>query len=93
MKGLILFSKCEDELSETKDYSMIRLLKAGKEKGIELQIVTPNQIELVVTRDDRKSILIDDKLTQVPDFVMSRMGADTTYYGVYVRNRGVKILM
>ncbi|NCP61977.1 MAG: RimK family alpha-L-glutamate ligase [Alphaproteobacteria bacterium] len=84
MKGLILFSKREEDLSAEKDYSLVRLLAAGRKKGFKLEVATPNQIELVVTRDDRKSILIDDKQTQLPDFVLPRMGADTTYYGLAV---------
>ena len=84
MKGLILFSKREEDLSETKDYSLVRLLNAGRKKGIDLQVATPDQIELIATRDDRKSILIDDKETQLHHFVIPRMGADTTYYGLAV---------
>lgn len=96
VKGLILFSKPESELTD-KDYSVKRLLEAAKNKHIEIKIVTPEQFEMVVTRSDTKSILIDDKLEQLPDFVIPRMGSDTTYYafsvirqlehlGVYVCN-------
>lgn len=96
MKGLVLFSKSKKLLTAS-DYSMMRILKAAEEKNIELDIITPNQFELVVTRDDKKSILIDDKQTQLPDFVIPRIGSNTTYYalavirqlqhlGVYVAN-------
>lgn len=83
MRGLVVFTKTKEQLTE-KDYSLLRLIDAAEKKGIHLDVVTPNQVELVVTRADRNSILIDDKPTQIPDFVISRMGADTTYYGLAV---------
>ncbi|MCH1429202.1 MAG: RimK family alpha-L-glutamate ligase [Chlamydiales bacterium] len=96
LKGLVIFPRKESELLED-DYSVKRLLEAAEKKNIDLTIVTPNQFELVVTRSDRKSILIDDKQIPLPDFVIPRMGSDTSYYtlsvirqlgylGVYVCN-------
>ncbi|WP_119343508.1 ATP-grasp domain-containing protein [Facilibium subflavum] len=97
MKGFIIYSRKENELTEKRDYSVSRLMAAAKAKGIDLDIITPNQLELVVTRSDKKSILIDNKPTSIPDFVIPRLGSDTTYYafavirqlehlGVYVCN-------
>jgi gamma-F420-2:alpha-L-glutamate ligase len=97
MKGIIIYSRQEHELTEKRDYSVGRLLEAAKKKNIELSIITPSQFELVVTRSDKKSILIDDKPTSIPDFVIPRLGSETTYYafavirqlehlGVYVCN-------
>ena len=83
MKGLIISSKTVDGWAG-KNYSLLRLLESARSKGIDLQVVTPKQIELVVTRGDRKSILIDDKHTQIPDFVIPRMGAITTFYALAV---------
>jgi len=83
MKGLILFTRPRDKLTD-KDYSLLRLLEAGKNKNIDLEVVTPNQFELIVTRDDKKSILIDDQQTQIPDFIIPRMGSETTYYALAV---------
>ncbi|MCF6766847.1 RimK family alpha-L-glutamate ligase [Thiotrichales bacterium 19S11-10] len=84
MKGLIIYSREEDKLTEKNDYSVIRLLSAAKEKNIDLSLITPNQFELVVTRNDKKSVLIDDKPTAIPDFVMPRLGSDTGYYALAV---------
>jgi RimK family alpha-L-glutamate ligase len=104
MKGLVLFSKNKSQLTQS-DYTMMRILDAAEKKNIDLDIITPNQIELVVTRDDKKSILIDDKQTQLPDFVIPRLGSNTNYYalavirqlehlGVYVSNdsRAIEIV-
>lgn len=84
MKGLILYSKNAPELTTDKDYSVSRLLAVAKARNIDLEVVTPSQFELVVTRDDKKSILIDDKPTSIPDFVIPRLGSATTYYAFAV---------
>jgi RimK family alpha-L-glutamate ligase len=83
IRGLILFSKSESELTD-KDYSVKRLLDVARSKEIEIKIVRPEQFELVITRFDTKSILIDDKPEPLPDFVIPRMGSDTTYYAFSV---------
>ncbi len=79
MQGLILYARSEAELVDS-DYSVKRLMSVARERGMDLKIVTPSQIELVVTKDDQKSLLIDDKITSVPDFILPRMGSDTTYH-------------
>ncbi len=83
MKGIILYKKSEDELGAS-DYGALRLLQAGKKMGIDLRVIRPEQFELVVTRSDRKSILIDGKIETLPDFVLPRMGSETTYFGLAV---------
>lgn len=101
-RGVVIFHKKKSELTD-EDYSMRRLLEVAEEKEIDLQVLTPNQFELVVTRSDRKSVLIDDKQVPLPDFVIPRMGSDTTYYafsvirqleylGVHVCNKASAIL-
>lgn len=104
MKGWIISGTPEECITEDENYSSIRFLAAAKLKGIDLQVVTPNQVELVVTRDDKKSILVDEKPKPIPDFIIPRMGSDTTYYalavirqlehlGVYVCNSSSAIEM
>lgn len=83
IKGIILYSKNENELTE-KDHGVGRLLTAAKDRNIELQVLKPEQFELIVTRSDTKSILIDDKAAFLPDFVIPRMGSNTTYYALSV---------
>lgn len=83
LKGCILASKSESDLTEN-DYGTPRLLEAAKKKNIDISVVTPNQFEIIVTRSDEKSILIDDKITELPDFILPRTGSGTTYYGLSV---------
>ena len=79
IRGWLLYYSKQSKLGDN-DYSVIRLLQAAKSKGVELKVYTPDQFELIVTRDDRKSILIDGKPTPLPDFIIPRLGAKTTYF-------------
>ncbi len=101
IRGIILYSKKENNLSD-KDYSIKRLLEVARSKNIEIKIVLPDQFELIVTKLGKKSILIDDALEPIPDFVLPRLGSNTTYFafsilrqleylGVYVCNNAESI--
>jgi gamma-F420-2:alpha-L-glutamate ligase len=46
-----------------------RFLTVGKEMGINVKIIKPGQFDLLVSQDDRESILIDGKAVPLPDFV------------------------
>lgn len=83
VRGLILSSKSENQLSE-KDYSIKRLLEAAQKRDIDVKVVKPEQFELIISRTDTKSIFIDDKPEPLPDFIIPRMGSDTTYYALSV---------
>lgn len=83
MKGWILYKKKRADLTED-DHAVGRLLNAAQEKEIELEVYKPDQFELVATRDDRQSILIDGKPCAVPDFIMPRFGSATTYFALAV---------
>ncbi|MCP5506848.1 MAG: RimK family alpha-L-glutamate ligase [Chlamydiales bacterium] len=83
MKGLIIYKTRLDEITPV-DYGVKRMLDAGKNMGIDLDVVCPEQFELVVTRHDRNSILIDEKSRPLPNFVIPRMGSETTYFGLAV---------
>jgi len=84
MKGFILLDTRRENLNEKRNYGTLRLLKAAEERNLDFQLVSPRQFELIVTRDDKKSILIDDTPTNLPDVVIPRMGSDTTYYALAV---------
>jgi gamma-F420-2:alpha-L-glutamate ligase len=94
INGIIIFKRKEENLLEN-DYSVKRILYAARKKGIVIKIITPSQFELVVTREDIKSILIDDKVESLPDFVIPRMGSETTFYAFSIlrqlKNLGIYI--
>lgn len=80
-RGLVIYNRKENEIT---DYSVLRLLESAKLKNIDLSILTPDQFELVVTRSDRNSILVDDQTTLLPDFILPRIGSSTSFYALSV---------
>ena len=83
MRGWILYKEAQEELSKD-NYEIRRFIDTAEEEGIELKVVKPEQFELVVTRDDQKSILLDGQVSPLPDFLIPRMGAGTTYFALAI---------
>lgn len=103
MRGWILYSRKMDELQGS-DYGVNRLREAALQKKIELTVHKPEEFDLIVTRGDQKSILLNGKETELPDFVIPRLGSNTNYFtlailrqmerlGVYVCNSASTIEM
>jgi gamma-F420-2:alpha-L-glutamate ligase len=84
MRGWILYKKKRTDLVASEDHGVLRLVQAAERKGIELTVYRPDQFELVVSRDDRKSILVDGKPCALPDFIMPRFGSATTYFALAI---------
>lgn len=82
MKGWILFN--ETATAKPEWYEISRLVDVAKENNIEIDVFKPEQFDLIVTRDDRKSVTVDGKVLPLPDFVLPRMGAGTTYFALAV---------
>lgn len=83
MLGWILYRDSEN-LLRPEAYEVKRLIEAGKKYGIEMRVFQPEQFEIMVTREDRKSILVDGIPTPLPDFLIPRMGSATTYFALAV---------
>lgn len=83
MRGWILYKESMENLSPS-NYETRRFLEVAEQQGIELEVFAPEQFDLIVTKDDRKSILVDGKVLKLPDFVMPRLGSETTYFALAV---------
>ena len=83
MKGWIIYKTPENEV-KPETYEISRLIEEAERQSIEIEVLAPEQIDLVVTRDDRKSVLVDNEVQQLPDFVLPRMGAGTNYFALAV---------
>ncbi|WP_069997650.1 ATP-grasp domain-containing protein [Cellulosilyticum sp. I15G10I2] len=83
MEGWILYKNNSSEL-KPEAYEINRLLEISEEEDINIKVLKPDQIDLIVTREDRKSILVDGNPVSLPDFVLPRMGAGTTYFALAV---------
>jgi gamma-F420-2:alpha-L-glutamate ligase len=83
MKGWILYRESRDEL-KPESYEMHRFLEVAEARGVELDILRPEQLDLIVTRDDRKSIRLNGEVTPLPDFLLPRQGALTPYFSLAI---------
>ena len=75
MNGWILYKNPIEESWETN-----RLVKEFTKQDIEIRVVNPNDVDIFVDRDDRKSIIVGGKPRAFPDFVIPRTGSGTTYF-------------
>ncbi|KTC87080.1 ATP-grasp domain-containing protein [Legionella brunensis] len=83
MKGWILYKRSRNELTEN-DHGVNHLLSAAAHLQVELEVYKPEQFELVVTREDKKSILLDGARVSLPDFLLPRLGAETSYFALAI---------
>ena len=75
MNGWILYKNPIEESWETN-----KLVEEFNKQGIEVRVVNPNDVDIFVDRDDRKSIIVGGKPRWLPDFVIPRTGSGTTYF-------------
>ena len=75
MTGWILYKKDLSESWETQ-----RLVEEFEKQDIQIRVVNPQDVDIFVDRDDRKSILVAGKARKLPDFVIPRTGSGTTYF-------------
>lgn len=83
MKGWILYKDSANHL-KPETYEIHRFVEIAKEEGIDLLVVQPEQLDLTVTREDKRSILLESEPVELPDFILPRMGAGTTYFALAI---------
>ena len=79
MLGWLLYKKMED-IIKPEVYEIDRLINTAARQGIDIRVLSPDQIDIIVFREDRNSILVDEVPTSLPDFILPRMGAGTSYF-------------
>jgi len=75
LNGWILYKNPIEESWETN-----KLVEEFTKRDIKVRVVNPNDVDIFVDRDDRKSIIVGGKPRALPDFVIPRTGSGTTYY-------------
>ena len=75
MTGWILYKRKIEDSYETQ-----RLVEEFEKQDIKVRVVNPQDVDIYVDRDDRKSIRVGGKARALPDFVIPRTGSGTTYF-------------
>jgi len=83
MEGWILKKKKEEEI-EPDSYEALRFMEVAKKRDVKIRILNPEQFDLIVTREDKKSIVLDNQSTQLPQFLLPRQGANTPYFSLAI---------
>lgn len=83
MRGWILYKDSANRL-KPETYEINRFIKVAEESNIDITVIQPEQVELIVAGEDRKSILLDEEPVSLPDFVLPRTGSGTTCFGLAV---------
>jgi len=73
-----------DDIIKPEVYEIRRLVETAATVGITIRVLSPDQIDIIVFREDRSSILVDEVPTSLPDFILPRMGAGTSYFALAV---------
>ena len=69
MEVWILFNE-EIEAPSAEAFEIRRFLSEGRDMGIDVKVFHPEQFDLLVTADDRESVLIDGKMMPLPDLTV-----------------------
>ena len=84
MEVWILFNE-EIEAASAEAFEVRRFLAEGREMGIDVKVFHPEQFDLLVTDEDRESVLIDGVPVPLPDFVLPRCYViDSGYFSLAV---------
>jgi len=84
MEVWILFNEEVDSAS-AEAFEVRRFLSEGRDMGIDVKVFHPEQFDLLVSEEDRESILIDGKFVKLPDFLLPRTYViDTGYFSLAV---------
>ena len=75
INGWIIHKK---ELGE--NFEVSRLVDEFKKQDIKVRVINPQDVDIFVDRDDKKSILVKGVPRKLPDFVLPRTGSGTTYF-------------
>ena len=68
----------------TEMYERERFIEEADKYGIDFSLVFADEIDLIVSRDDRKSIRYRNDIVSLPDCLLARTGSGTGYFNLSV---------
>ncbi|MEA2016137.1 MAG: RimK family alpha-L-glutamate ligase [Actinomycetota bacterium] len=85
-----------EKKTDFESYTSARFKQAAKNMNIDLKLIAPEDIDLMVTKEDSKSIIYKGNVISLPDFLIPRIGTISYYalaiirqlerFGVFVLN-------
>ncbi|MBY5992976.1 RimK family alpha-L-glutamate ligase [Ferrimonas balearica] len=83
MRGWIIY-KDSANLLKPERYEIDRFMEEAAKQNIQLEVYAPEDFDLKVTLGGDRSILLHGERVPLPDFVLPRMGAGTTYFALAI---------
>ena len=68
----------------TEMYERQRFIEEAEKQNIDFTVVFADEIDLIVSRDDRKSIRYKNDIVSLPDVLLARTGSGTGYFNLSV---------
>jgi RimK family alpha-L-glutamate ligase len=68
----------------TELYERERFIEEAEKQGIDFSLVYADELDLIVSRDDRKSIRYQNSIVSLPDVLLARTGSGTGYFNLSV---------
>lgn len=65
-------------------YEELRFREEARILGIALEVVSPDEIDLIVTRGGRRSIRLRGAEVELPDALLARTGSGTSYFSLAI---------
>ena len=83
LKGWILYKE-DPAIVKQETYEINRLIETGAKFDVEVELVNPDHVDIIVSRTERESVWLNSVATELPDFVLPRMGSGTDYFALAV---------
>ena len=81
MEGWLLYNHAEAGPIE-RSYALARWMAAAQERNITLKLCGTVSFDLLVREADRQTVILNDSRVTLPDFVLPRVGAAVSYFGL-----------
>lgn len=79
VKNIWILSK-EDSL----EYENSRFIEECNNLNIAVKLVHPDNFDIIVNKDDRKSVIYNGKSVQLPNLLLTRTGSGTDYFSLSI---------
>lgn len=102
-RGWILW-RPDPSLVKQERYEVDRLLESAPEHAYQVEVVNPDELELLVNSEKEDGVFVNGEKVPLPDFVIPRMGSTSDYFslaalrqlenlGVYCLNNASAVML
>lgn len=83
MNGWILYTKKPNTVGWGSP-AIDRLFEVAPSRDITLRVISPDNFDLVITQEKKRSVVINGEFEELPDFLITRVGSGASYFSLAV---------